>query len=703
MDQQLISILEKSLNIPAKNIQTVLDMVANGATVPFIARYRKEETGNLDEDAIRSIEQQYAYQQSLMKRKEDIIRLIEEKGLMNDTLRKQILDASRLVDVEDLYRPYKEKKKTKATAALAAGLGPLADQIMKFSKTPLEQMGNEKELEGAGYIIAEHISDSAEARKWIADYLKDRGILSSKKKKDAQDEGDRFAMYYDFSEAVKRTPPHRIMALNRGEDLKILTVTLDADDEPIVRHLEGMFIRSKSSPSAPFVKECIKDALKRLILPSVKRQIRSELSTQAEDSSIASFSDNLEHLLMTCPIKGQRVLGFDPGYRHGCKLAAVDEKGSLLETAVIYPTQSEFKQKEAARVMEDLIRKYQLQIVAIGNGTASRESEQFVAEICKKHPGLKYTIVSEAGASVYSASPLAAEEFPDLAIETRSAVSIARRLQDPLSELVKIDPKSIGVGEYQHDVNQKKLAEALDFTTEKVVNKVGININTASRSILQYVSGLNKTSIAKLYAYKSSSPIRSREEIAQIKGISQKTYEQCIGFLRIPESANPLDNTGIHPESYDLAMKVLEKSGLSLNDLHSRDFRDKLMRVSPVRLARDLGSDPYTMSDILHELLSPGLDPRDSLDAPLLRADVMELKDLKPGMQLQGTVRNVTSFGAFVDIGVHEDGLVHVSQLSNRFVKDPKEVVRVGDIVTCWVLETDERRKRISLTMKSSK
>lgn len=697
---EIVSVLQSELNIPARRIETVLEMLEEGATVPFIARYRKEQTGGLDEDQIRQIEKQHEYQQNLFKRKEAVLALIEEKGLLSAPLKEKLLKAATLAEVEDLYRPYKEKKKTKASAAIAAGLEPLAEKILTFPAASLESLGSPEELEGAGYIIAERMSDDADTRKWIHEQLLRQGQLVSRRKKDAEDENGRFEMYYEHAEPVRTVPPHRIMAINRGEDLKILSVSLEIDQEAVLNRLARQWIRRSDVPAADFVRACAQDALKRLILPSVKRLIRSELSEKAEEASIAGFSDNLEHLLLQRPVKKTRVLGFDPGYAHGCKLACVDENGALLETSVIYPTKPRARLAEARQEMERLIRTHRIQLVAIGNGTASRESEAFVASLCKEHPGLRYTIVSEAGASVYSASPLGAEEFPDLPIETRSAVSIARRIQDPLSELVKIDAKSIGVGEYQHDVSQKKLGEALDFTTSKVVNQVGINVNTASPSILKYVSGLNKASINKLCSAKSARPIRSRAEIAAIKGISPRVYEQCIGFLRIPESANPLDNTGIHPESYELTRRLLAACNLELADMKSPAFKTALRRQNPLRLASQIGADRYTVIDIIKELLHPGLDPRDELEAPLLRAGVLSLEDLRPGMELQGTVRNVTSFGAFVDVGVHDDGLVHISKLSDRKVANPHEVVHTGQIVTCWVEDVDLRRHRLALTMK---
>ncbi len=703
--QEILKILTNDLGLPSKNIQAVLDLLQEGATIPFIARYRKEKTGNMNEDQIKEIESQFSYQNNLMQRKEDVIRLIEEKGLLNEELRSKILSARKLVEVEDLYRPYKEKKKTKASEAIAKGLLPLAEAILSQKQTSLKdlvfaysKLPAEEALEGAGYIIAEKISEDADLRAWIRDQILKYGSIASKIKKDAEDPKHTYEIYYDFSCRLKRLKHFQTLALNRGEKEKILNVHLEYDLDSIQRYASQRWIRS-SSPAQPFLQDAIKDALKRLILPSIQREIRSMLSEEADDKAIQTFSINLEHLLLTRPFKKARVLGFDPAFRTGCKLAVLDENGNVLAIDVIYPAAPHNDFEGSKKKIVSLLKKYNVDLIAIGNGTASRESERFVSTVLKEFPSVKYVIVSEAGASVYSASKLAQEEFPDLSVEKRSAISIGRRIQDPLSELVKIEPKSIGVGEYQHDVNQKKLQEMLDFTTQKIVNQVGVPINTASKSILSYVSGLNKRAINALYAYKEKTPITSRKQIREIRGISDATYEQCVGFLRIPESENILDRTGIHPESYALTQKLLDRLGLDLKDRQERHFLRKLAIANIDQLALDLKSDPYTIQDIIKELSHPGRDVRETLEAPLLKSGILELKDLTIGMKLEGTVRNVVSFGAFVDIGLHEDGLVHISKLADRFVSDPNEIVHVGDIVSCTVIGIDPIKERVQLSL----
>ena len=714
MNEKIISELQEELKIKKEQIETVLKLLEEGATIPFIARYRKEATGALDENQIKTIGDLYDYYTKLMERKEDVIRLIDEKGLLTDELKENILKCTKLTEVEDLYRPFKEKKKTKASDALAAGLEPLAKMIMAFPTSgSLEEMAakfvNDKvkdtaaALEGAGYIIAEWISDNAFYRKWIRGNVFKTGVITSKVKKNAIDEKKTYEMYYEFSEPVKQIKHYRVLALNRGEAEKILTVSIDMDIDAIQEYLESKMIKNKDSFVCTLVKDSIKDSLKRLILPSIEREIRSELTEDAETKAIETFSVNLEHLLLTRPIKGMVVLGFDPGYVNGCKLAVVDKNGKYLDSTVIKPfLNNKTKEQQAMDklVVKNLIEKYHVDIISIGNGTASRESETFCAEMIKEYNlPCKYVITSEAGASIYSASKLAIEEFPDLAVEKRSAVSIGRRLQDPLSELVKIDPKSIGVGEYQYDVNQKNLGEALDFTTSKVVNEVGVNVNTASKSILKYVSGLTKTTIEKIYNAKEENKITSREQIKKIKGISDKVYEQCIGFLRIMDGTNPLDKTGIHPESYDITNKLLTDLKLDINNINTQEFKDALDRVNVNKEAETLGTDSYTLTDIIKELKTPGLDPRDELEAPILKSDVLHIEDLKLGMELQGTVRNVASFGAFVDIGLHDDGLVHISKMSKNFVKNPNDIVNVGDIVKCYVCGIDIEKGKVQLSL----
>ena len=712
---EVIKYLVINLNLKEEQINTVLDMLAEGATIPFIARYRKDKTGNLNEDQIRAIEEQYRYQKNLLEKKEDVIRLIDEKGMLTDEIREAIMKCTKLTEVEDVYRPYKEKKKTKASEAIKNGLEPLAKMIMSFPiKGSLEEMAtkfineNVKDtnaaIEGAGYIIAEWISDNAAYRKWIRNNVYMNGNISSKVKKNAEDDKKIYEMYYDFTDRVRYIKHYRVLALNRGEKEKILSVSIDMDNDAIQSYLESKLIKNNDSFVVDLVKNSIKDSLKRLILPSIEREIRSELTEKADKLAIDTFGVNLEHLLLTRPLKGYRVLGFDPGYVNGCKLAVVSENGAYLDSTVIKPFLNGSKQEEYIKasklIVKNLIEKYKIGIIAIGNGTASRESEKFCAEMIQEYKlPCKYVIVSEAGASIYSASKLAIEEFPDLEVEKRSAVSIARRLQDPLSELVKIDPKSIGVGEYQYDVNQKELGEALDFTTTKVVNEVGVNINTASKSILKYVSGLTKSVIDKIYDYKEKNKITSREEIKKIKGVSDKVYEQSIGFLRIPNGINPYDKTGIHPESYELTSKLLEKLNLNIKDINEESFKETLKKQVPVKLSEELNSDIYTIQDIIKELLNPGLDPRDTLEAPILKSDVLHIEDLKVGMELQGTVRNVASFGAFVDIGLHDDGLVHISKMSKSFVKNPNDIVNVGDIVTVYVDGIDLVKQKVQLSL----
>lgn len=711
MEEWIIKNLATSLNLKEQQINEVLTMLEEGATIPFIARYRKERTGNLNEDQIREIEETYKYQNNLLTRKQDVIRLIDEKGLLTEELQKQIMECNKLTEVEDLYRPFKEKKKTKASEAIKMGLEPLAKMIMSFpTKGTIEDLcknfdiDQDKAIENAGYIISEWISDNAYYRKWIRINIFNSGFITSKIKKDAVDENKTYEMYYEFSDRIKYIKHYRVLALNRGEKEKVLTVSLDYDKDKIVAFLENKIIKNKESFVVDIVKNAILDSLKRLILPSITREIRNELTENSEKLAIDTFQVNLEHLLLTRPIKKQVVLGFDPGYVNGCKLAVVDENGNYLDSTVVKPFLNGSKKEEYIKasklIVKNLVEKYNVTLISIGNGTASRESEKLVAEMIKEYNlNCKYIITSEAGASIYSASKLAIEEFLDLAVEKRSAVSIGRRVQDPLSELVKIDPKSIGVGEYQYDVNQKQLTEALDFTTSKVVNEVGVNINTASKSILKYVSGLTKSVIKNIYDYKEKHKIKNREEIKDIKGMNSKIYEQAIGFLRIPNSNNELDNTGIHPESYGIANKLLEHLNLNIKDINESEFKEELKKQNITELSKLLDTDVYTLEDIIKELLSPGLDPRDTLEAPILKSDILHLEDLKVGMQLQGTVRNVASFGAFVDIGLHDDGLIHISKMSNNFVSNPLDIVNVGDIVTCYVDKIDLDKQKVNLSL----
>lgn len=702
MNETIIKELTKELNIKDTQINAVLKLLSQGATIPFIARYRKEVTGNLNEDEIRTIEESYRYQENLLKKKEDTIRLIDEKGLLTDEIKTNILNSTKLAEIEDIYRPFKEKKKTKATEAIKAGLEPLAKKIMSFpekgnmkSLASGYNMDTDKAIEGAGYIIAEWISDNASTRKYIRNFITNTGFIVSSKKGKAEDEKKTYEMYYEFREKIKYAKHFHILAMNRGEEEKILSISLDYDFDNIILNQEHKFIKNERSFVCDTVKAAIKDALKRLILPSVEREIRSELTYTASSKAILTFQDNLEHLLLTPPIKNSNVLGFDPAFRTGCKLAVLSPSGALETIAVIYPHEPVNDKAGAAKKLLELIDKYKIDIIAIGNGTASRESEKFVSETIKGTK-CKYVIVSEAGASIYSASSLAKEEFPDLTVEKRSAISIGRRLQDPLSELVKIDPKSIGVGEYQYDVNQKELASGLDFTVLKVVNEVGVNVNTASPSILKYISGLTKPTITKLM---SAKPFKTREDIAKVKGISAKVYEQAIGFLRIKDGLNPLDNTGIHPESYLLTNNILQELNLNIKNINTDDFKETLKKADAKILASKLNADIYTVTDILKELQNPGLDIRENLDAPILKSDILTIDDLKIGMQLDGTVRNVTSFGAFVDIGLHDDGLVHISKMSKNFVSDPKQIVKVGQIVKVYVCDINKEKQKVGLSL----
>lgn len=702
MNETIIKELTKELNIKDTQINAVLKLLSQGATIPFIARYRKEVTGNLNEDEIRTIEESYRYQENLLKKKEDTIRLIDEKGLLTDEIKTNILNSTKLAEIEDIYRPFKEKKKTKATEAIKAGLEPLAKKIMSFpekgnmkSLASGYNMDTDKAIEGAGYIIAEWISDNASTRKYIRNFITNTGFIVSSKKGTSEDEKKTYEMYYEFREKIKYAKHFHILAMNRGEEEKILSISLDYDFDNIILNQEHKFIKNERSFVCDTVKAAIKDALKRLILPSVEREIRSELTDTASSKAILTFQDNLEHLLLTPPIKNSNVLGFDPAFRTGCKLAVLSPSGALETIAVIYPHEPVNDKAGAAKKLLELIDKYKIDIIAIGNGTASRESEKFVSETIKGTK-CKYVIVSEAGASIYSASPLAKEEFPDLTVEKRSAISIGRRLQDPLSELVKIDPKSIGVGEYQYDVNQKELASGLDFTVLKVVNEVGVNVNTASPSILKYISGLTKPTITKLM---SAKPFKTREDIAKVKGISAKVYEQAIGFLRIKDGLNPLDNTGIHPESYLLTNNILQELNLNIKNINTDNFKETLKKADAKIIASKLNADIYTVTDILKELQNPGLDIRENLDAPILKSDILTIDDLKIGMQLDGTVRNVTSFGAFVDIGLHDDGLVHISKMSKNFVSDPKQIVKVGQIVKVYVCDINKEKQKVGLSL----
>ena len=714
MNEQIIEEISNTSNIKISSIQNVLKLLEEGNTIPFIARYRKEVTGNLNEEQIREISEVYEYQVSLQKRKEDVIRLIDEKGMLTEELKNNILNCQKLVEVEDLYRPYKEKKKTKATEAIKNGLEPLAKIIMSFpEKIDFNEVAQkylnenvktiEEALQGSKYIIAEWISDNASYRKWIRNNMYHKGIIISKIKKNGEinDQTKIYEMYYDYKEQVKYIKPHRILALNRGEKEGILSISINIDNDEIISFLQRKLIKNEKSPSTPLVIEAIKDSLKRLILPSVEREVRAELTEKGENSAIQNFSNNLENLLLTPPIKDKTVLGFDPAFRTGCKLAVIDKTGQKLEIAVIYPHEPHNKYEESKKIITNLVNKYNIDIIAIGNGTASRESEQFIARVIKEEKlPVEYIIVSEAGASVYSASKLAIEEFPDLTVEKRSAISIGRRLQDPLSELVKITPESIGVGQYQHDVTNKKLTESLDFVVSKTVNSVGVNINTASPSLLKYVSGITKKNIDKLIDYRNKKgKINSREEIRKEKLLTDKTYKQAIGFLRINDGNNILDETAVHPESYDIALNLLKEIDMNINDIGTDKLIKKLKEINLEEYVQKLNTDIYTLTDISESLQKPHRDPRDDMPKPILKSDVLNIDDLKVAMKLQGTVRNVIDFGAFIDIGLHEDGLIHISKLTKKYIKHPSDILNVGDIIDCYVIDINKEKEKISLSL----
>ena len=710
MNEKIIKNIASDLNVKDSQVASALKLLSEGATIPFIARYRKEVTGALDEEQLRKINEVYAYEVNLLERKESVIKLIDEKGLLTDELKEKILNAEKLVEVEDLYRPFKEKKKTKATDAINNGLEPLAKMIMSFpTKGDITSLTSkfindkvktvEEAVTGASYIIAEYISDNAYYRKWLRNFILKNGFIISKKKKDAEDEKKVYEMYYDFKEEVSKIKSYRVLAINRAEKEKIVTVSIDIDDAKVLSFFEEKIIKNKESFAVDIVKNAIKDSYKRLIFPSVEREIRAALSEKAEDVAIKNFSENLENLLLTPPIKDKMVLGFDPAYRTGCKLAVLNPVGKVLKIEKIYPHPPVNKYEEAKAKTIDLINKYNIDIVAIGNGTASRESEKFISDVIKSiDRKVDYIIVSEAGASVYSASPLAIKEFPDLVVEERSAISIGRRLQDALSELVKITPESIGVGLYQHDVNAKKLSSSLDFVVTSAVNEVGVNINTASPSLLKYISGLTKTYIDKIIKYREEKgKILSREEVLKNKLLSEKVYEQAIGFMRVEGGSNIFDTTDIHPESYDIAKKVMEI--LNINAEEIGKCSDKLKDINAKNLASKLGTDEYTIDTILKSFAKAHRDPRDEMEKPILKSDILEIKDLKIGDKLEGTVRNVVDFGAFVDIGLHNDGLIHISKMSKNYIKHPSEVLKVGDIISVYVIGIDKEKEKVQLSL----
>ncbi|MCD5325861.1 MULTISPECIES: Tex family protein [Pontibacillus] len=712
-EAQIIQWVAKETSIKSSLIQEVISLLNEGNTVPFIARYRKEQTSGLDEVQINTIQEKWEYGQNLSKRKEEVVRLIEEQGKLTEELRSEILKAQQLQKVEDLYRPYKQKRRTKATVAKEKGLEPLALAVWDHSIQDLQSeaktyQSEENELHtiedvlaGVNDILAEWISDEPVYRDYIRTKTFEKGSIESVDKNKEHDEKSIFEMYYDYSEPIRSIASHRVLALNRGEKEGVLKVAIQPPVEMILDYLHRKLIPKQSGETIQIWKDAIEDSYKRLIQPSVEREVRTSLSERAEEQAIDVFSKNLKNLLLQPPLKGRAVLGVDPAYRTGCKLSVVDETGKVQAIKVVYPTPPKNDKAGAEKVILQLMKQYPIELVAIGNGTASRETEQFIADMIQNNNlDIAYMIVNEAGASVYSASALAREEFPDLQVEERSAVSIARRVQDPLAELVKIDPKSIGVGQYQHDVSQKKLNQSLTFVVETTVNQVGVNANTASSSLLQYVSGLSKTVANNIVKVREEQgKFTNRNQLKKIPRLGAKTYEQSIGFLRLPEGEEPLDRTPIHPETYKATKQLLSRMGCSVEDLGSEKLNQQVKELEVQQAAEELDIGVPTLQDILEALVQPGRDPRDDLPTPLLKKDVLSMEDLRQGMELQGTVRNVVDFGVFVDIGVKQDGLVHISKLAKRFVKHPLDVVAVGDVVTVWVEDVDTKKERIALSM----
>ena len=710
----IIKKLAEELQIRPGQAQAAVKLIDEGNTIPFISRYRKEATGALNDEVLRNLYERLNYLRNLEEKKEQVLSSIEEQGKLTEELKKQILAADTLVAVDDLYRPYRPKRRTRATIAKEKGLEPLANllSLQQLDHSAEEEAeayiseekgvaSAEEALQGAMDIVAEAIADEADYRTYIREKTMKKGTLTSTAKDEKAESV--YEMYYNFEEPVAKLAGHRILALNRGEKEKILTVKLEAPEEEIIRYLEKKTIRRENPYTTPYLKEAVADSYQRLIAPAIEREIRNSLTEEAQEGAIRVFGKNLEQLLMQPPIRGQVVLGWDPAFRTGCKLAVVDATGKVLDTVVIFPTAPQNKVAEAKAVLKKLIAKYHITLISVGNGTASRESEQVIVELLKELPvPVQYVIVNEAGASVYSASKLATEEFPNFDVGQRSAASIARRLQDPLAELVKIDPKSIGVGQYQHDMNQKRLGEALEGVVEDCVNKVGVDLNTASVPLLEHVSGINKTIAKNNVAYREENGIfKNRKALLKVAKLGPKAFEQCAGFLRISDGTQPLDATSVHPESYGVAEALLKRLGYSEDELKKGAIPGLHKKISDYKkLAEELGTGELTLRDIVSELEKPGRDPREDMPKPILRTDVLEMKDLKPGMILKGTVRNVIDFGAFVDIGVHQDGLVHISQICDRFIKHPLEAVSVGDIVDVQVLSVDVAKKRIALTMK---
>lgn len=705
-------IIADELSIKLSQVDAAVKLIDEGNTIPFISRYRKEATGALNDEQLRNLYDRLTYLRNLDEKKATILSSIEEQGLLTDELKAQINDAMTMVVLEDLYRPYRPKRRTKASIAKEKGLEGLANIILlQMTKKPLNEeakayLNPEKEvntiedaINGAKDIIAENISDDADYRMWIRKYTFNNGSIVSKAKDEKAESV--YEMYYDYSEAIKKVPGHRVLAMNRGEAEKVLTIKISVDEEQIIKYLESKVIVNNNENTVPQLKEAITDAFSRLIFPSIEREIRNELTEKAEDSAINVFGKNLEQLLLQPPVSGHVVLGWDPAFRTGCKLAVVDATGKVLDTTVIYPTAPQNKVEESKKTVKALINKYGISLISLGNGTASRESEVIIADIIKEADShVEYAIVNEAGASVYSASKLATEEFPNFDVGQRSAASIARRIQDPLAELVKIDPKSIGVGQYQHDMNQKKLSDALTGVVEDCVNKVGVDLNTASAALLEYISGINKTLAKNIVEYRETNGrFKNRKQLLNVPKLGPKAYEQCAGFLRILNGENPLDATSVHPESYEITNKLLDKLGFSVSDIKT-GLKLSDMIKDKKKLSSELSVGELTLSDILKELEKPGRDPREDSPKPALRSDVLSLEDLREGMILKGTIRNVIDFGAFVDIGVHQDGLVHISQICEQYIKHPLEKVSVGDIVEVKVLSIDMAKKRIALTMR---
>lgn len=716
--QSINEILAKELNISEKQVKSVVELLDDGNTVPFIARYRKEKTGGLSDEILRIFFERLTYLRGLENKKEDVIRLIKEQGNLTQDLKNKIIQCKNLTEVEDIYRPFKPKKRTRAIIATEKGLKPLAQVILegtfsgnlnseasKYISKEKEVLSEEDALKGAMDIISEIISDDANFRKWIREFIKEKGSIETIGK---SDDRNNYEMYYEYKEPIKSIPSHRILAINRGEKEQVLQVKLNFNDERVINYLEKNILKN-NEVTDEYLKKSVRDSFKRLIYPSIEREIRSELTSRGEDSAIGIFKANLKSLLMQAPIKGKVVIGFDPGFRTGCKIAVLDDTGKFIENATLYPTMPKNDIDGSIRILKELIYKYDVDVISLGNGTASRESEDVIERLIKevkeeKGKDLYYVIVSEAGASVYSASELANKEYPNLDVTVRGAISIGRRLQDPLVELVKIDPKAIGVGQYQHDVSSKKLDESLKGVVEDCVNNVGVDLNIATPSLLSYIAGINGTIAKNIVNFREENgKFANRKELLKVKRLGKKVYEQCAGFLRVSESDEVLDNTSVHPESYEVAKKLIEILGYDKRDLKLgklKDIDEKIKIIGINKLADELSVGILTLKDIIKELKKPGRDPREELPKPILKSGVINIKDLKKDMLLMGTVRNVSDFGAFIDIGVHQDGLVHKSQMANKFVKHPLDIVKVGDIVRVKILEIDEKRKRISLSMK---